>query len=378
MASAARTTIDFGIYLGTHRAQIAVLNGADVEIVKNAEGSESTPCAVFIGKNNSIVVGRRAKEHREKDPDNAYGEFKLQMGMTTEYVFAGSGRKLRPEELSAEVLKSLKADVMQQTGEDVPAAVITVPAAFELPQCEATNRAARLAGFTQSPLLLEPVAAALAYSFQSKDDKVYWLVYDFGGGTFDAAVIQVRDGLIQVVNHGGDNHLGGKLIDWEIVEQLFVPALTKTNALSDFRRGNDKWRAAFAKLKLAAEAAKIRLSREASTAIEMEFLCQDDKGQAVPFEYELRRADVERLSEPFIVRAMNICKNVLAEKHLSAGDIEKVLLVGGPTLMPLMRQRLADRKAGLGIALESSIDPLTVVARGAAIFAGTQRLESGT
>ena len=219
------------------------------------------------------------------------------------------------------------------------------------------------------------MAAALASGFQSESEKVFWLVYDLGGGTFDAAVIHVRDGGIQVVNHGGDNHLGGKLLDWEIVEQLLIPAVVEEYSLTDFRRGNMKHVAAIAKLKAAAENAKIRLSRDDSAEVMIEFLCTDDGGEPVEFEYELKRQDVERLSEPFILRSINICKKVLAEQRLGTDDVEKVLLVGGPTLTPYLRERLADPATGLGIPLDFSQDPLTVVATGAAIFAGTQRLE---
>lgn len=369
-----RTTIDYGIDLGTTNSTIAVLAGAEVEVFRNNEGFEYTPSVVWLDRNNSLIVGRAAKERLFSDVDNAFAEFKLQMGSDREYRFARSGRIMRPEDLSAEVLKSLKSDVRQRKGEEVEAAVICVPAAFELPQCEATRRAAERAGLKHTPLLQEPVAAALAYSFQSESDRVFWLVYDLGGGTFDAAVMQVRDGVIQVVNHGGDNHLGGKLIDWAIVEQILIPALVKERSLSDFRRGNPKWVAAVAKLKLAAEEAKIRVSRAESALIDIEFLCQDDRGEPVRFEYELQRQQVEGLAEPFILRSINISKQVLAEKHLGVDNVEKVLLVGGPTLMPYLRQRLVDAGEGLGIPLEFSIDPLTVVARGAAIFASTQRL----
>ncbi|MBC7912092.1 MAG: Hsp70 family protein [Pyrinomonadaceae bacterium] len=371
-----RAMVDFGIDLGTTNSAIAVLRGVEVEIIKNNEGFEYTPSTVYIDKNGALVVGRRAKERLETDPNNAYAEFKLQMGTDAEYVFARNGRTLKPEDLSAEVLKSLKADVRQRLGEEVTAGVITVPAAFELPQCKATNDAAQLAGITFSPLLQEPVAAALAHGFQSQSDKVFWLVYDFGGGTFDAAVIQVRDGVIQVINHGGDNHLGGKQIDWAIVEQLLIPELTRERPLTDFRRGNPKWGKAIAKLKQAAEQAKIRLSRDETTEVSIESLCLDDRSDAVDFECELRRADVERMAKPFILRSINICQQVLSERRLEADNIEKVLLVGGPSLMPYLRAHLEDRREGLGIPIDFSIDPLTVVARGAAIFAGTQRDES--
>lgn len=368
-----RTTIDFGIDLGTTNSTIAVNKGVDIEVFRNNEGAETTPSAVWIDKGGQLIVGRRAYERLESDPENAASEFKLGMGAARDHSFARSGRRLSPPQLSAEVLKSLRADVRQRIDEDVQAAVITVPAAFELPQCEATQEAARCAGFRVSPLLQEPVAAALAYGYQSDRDKVFWLVYDLGGGTFDAAVVQLRDNSIQVVNHGGDNHLGGKLIDWAIVEDVLIPALLKERRLTDFRRGNRKWLAPIAKLKMAAEQAKIRLSRAESTEIAIDFLCTDDRNEPVSFEYQLTQHELERLAEPFIVRSINVCRNVLSERRLGAGDVEKVLLVGGPTLTPFLRTRLGE---SLGIPLDFSKDPLTVVARGAAIFAGTQRHES--
>lgn len=368
-----RATIDFGIDLGTTSSCLACFQGGGVEIIRNNEGFETTPSAVGINRKGRLQVGRPAKEQVEVDEENACIEFKLQMGKATGKVFQRTGQQLTPEELSAEVLKSLLADVRQRKGEEVQAAVITVPADFDLPQCDATRRAAQLAGLKVSPLLQEPVAAALAHGFQSASEKVYWLVYDLGGGTFDAAVIQMRDGVFRVVNHGGDRHLGGKLLDWAIVEQVLAPQLVREYALADFHRGNRQWRPAFAKLKLAAEQAKIRLSRDPVT--EVSITLPVEKGETLEFETEVQRAEVEALIEPLVLRSINLCKKVLAEKRLAPHDVEKVLLVGGPTLTPYLRTRLADRAGGLGIPLEVSLDPLTVVAIGAAIFAGTQRLE---
>ena len=370
----ARSTIDFGIDLGTTNSEIALLKGTEVEVFKNNENEDFTPSVVWI-KDNRLIVGRKAKQQLFVDPENVHAEFKLRMGTSDEFLFKRSGRRLKPEELSAEVLKSLKADVKQRTGEDVEAAVITVPADFDLPQNQATGKAAQLAGFLQSPLLQEPAAAALTYGFQSKDDKVFWLVYDFGGGTFDAALVQLRDGQIDVVNHGGDNQLGGKLIDWAIVDQILAPAVAKQFTLPDFQRGNPRWLAAFAKLKLNAEAAKIGLSREEATDIYVDPLCKDDQGQEIVFEFELKRRDVEKLIDPFAERSINICRKVLHEANLKPGAIEKLILVGGPTMTPYLRDRLSDKKAGLGIPMDFSVDPLTIVARGAAIFAGTQMLK---
>jgi molecular chaperone DnaK len=371
----ARETIDYGIDLGTTNSEVAVLRGTEIEVLRNNEGLEYTPSAVWIDPKNRLWVGTRAKERLDSDPDNAFCEFKLQMGTTEDKVFAGSGKRAKPEELSAEILKALKATVMQRTGEDLQAAVITVPAAFELPQCDATKRAAQMAGLRQTPLLQEPSAAALAYGFDSSSDKVFWLVYDFGGGTFDAAVIQVRDGMINVVNHGGDNHLGGKLIDWAIVDELLIPAVTREHKLYDFNRGNPRWRGAIAKLKLEAEKAKIRVSGGETAEIIVDRLFDDDDGRPMSFEYELQQGDVERLAEPLILRSINICKKVLSDRRLGTSSVEKLILVGGPTLTPYLRERVSDKDEGLGIPLDFSVDPLTVVARGAAVFAGAQRSE---
>jgi len=366
-----RATVDFGIDLGTTNSSIAVLQGTETKVFKNNEGQEYTPSAVWIDGKGRITVGRTAKERLDSDNENTFSEFKRQMGTPNIYRFAASKREMRPEELSAEILKSLRADVKQRIGEEVTAAVISVPAAFELPQTDATRKAAIMAGLLVSPLVQEPVAAALTYGFQSKSDRVFWMVYDFGGGTFDVAIIQVKDGEINVVKHGGDNQLGGKNIDWEIVNQLLVPVLHKDYSLTNFNMGNPKWKAAFAKLKLHAEQAKIKLSRDTETDILLDNLCQDDRGMWVRFEHTLTRSAIEPLLEPFVERSINKCREVLEESRLSRGDVEKIILVGGPTLTPIFRDII---KTKLGIALEFSVDPLTVNAQGAAIFAGTQKM----
>lgn len=370
-----RTTVDYGIDLGTTNSSIAVLDGVAADVVRNNDNLESTPSVVHIDKAGNLIVGRGAYERLVSDPENTVSEFKREMGTDHKHTFERTGQEVGPIDLSAEVLKSLKSDVQQRRGEDLQAAVISVPAAFELPQCEATRQAADRAGLVISPLVQEPVAAAMAYGFQDESDRVFWLVYDLGGGTFDAAVIQVREGLIQVVNHGGDNHLGGKDLDWAIVEDILIPAVLREHELDDFRRGNPRWQLAIAKLKLHAEKAKIRLSRDEEVHDWIDNLFQDSAGAAVSFEYTIRREQVEQLMEPLVARSIDISKRVLKERRLGPGDIEKVILVGGPTLTPYLRERLADKDVGLGIPLEFRVDPLTVVAQGAAIFAGTQTVE---
>jgi len=367
-----RSTVDFGIDLGTTNSCIAVLDGTTPRIIKTNERAEYTPSVVSFDKKGRLRVGQTAKNQQISSDETEWAdvcqEFKLRMGHPGYiHTFQVNNKEMTPEELSAEILKTLKGDVQRElNGENITASVISVPAVFENPQCSATDKAAKLAGLSFSPLIQEPVAAALAYGFQTKSDRVFWMVYDFGGGTFDAAIMQVRDEQIQVVNHGGDNHLGGKLIDWDIVNHILIPAVTKEFNISS----NDKvWEAVARRLKYEAELAKISLSAYKETDLMIRQLFIDDKGKSIPFEYELKRSDIERYAEPYIERSINKCKAVLEEARLSSSDIEKLILVGGPTLTPLFREMLTSK---LGIALEFREDPLTVVARGAAIFAGTQ------
>lgn len=368
-----RTTIDYGIDLGTTNSAVAVLRGTVTDIIKNNQDNDITPSAVFIDKRGQVHVGHRAKNRLEDEAsaNDVHIEFKRRMGTDSKYEFKTTGRVLLPEEVSAEVLKSLRGDILQRTGEDVQACVITVPAAFEQRQCAATRKAGEIAGFYECPLIQEPVAAALAYGFQAEVAKGYWLVYDFGGGTFDAAIMKAEDGTIHVVNHGGDNFLGGSNIDWDIVEKLILPELKGNYNLPNFVRGNKKWTTAFAIIKRAAEDVKIQLSRSDSAYLEG---CQfkDADGEQIELNLKLTRDDLINVAEPIIMRSVEICKRVLKEKNFSPSAIERVILVGGPTLAPYFREILKDH---LGIHLDHSVDPLTVVACGAAIFAGTQRLE---
>lgn len=374
----ARSTIDFGIDLGTTNSAISVLKGVKPEVIKSNLDTDITPSAVYIGKQGKVLVGMRAKDKLvdDRSVEDAYIEFKRRMGGDSTYTFKSAGLTKTPEELSAEILKSLKGNVQQRMDEDIKAAVITIPAAFAQRQCMATKKAAELAGFTQCPLLQEPVAASLAYGFQADmAKKSFWLVFDFGGGTFDAAVMKAEDGDIQVVNHGGDNFLGGADIDWGVIENIIVPHLQEGYNLPDFKRGNPTWRSAFAKIKRSVEFAKIDLSRMAETTLE-DCIFEDADGTEVELDgFKLTQNQLSDIAEPLIVRAVDKCKSVLAEKNLTTSAIEKTILVGGPTLAPYFRDILADK---LGIELDHSVDPLTVVSQGAAVFAGTQRLDKTT
>jgi molecular chaperone DnaK len=367
-----RTTIDFGIDLGTTNSAIAVLRGVSAEIIKNNLDTDITPSAVSCEKGGKLRTGDRAKSRIIDKPEDTYVEFKRQMGTDHRYHFKESGLDKSPEELSSEVLKSLRGDVARATGEEIISAVITVPAAFEQHQCHATKKAADLAGLKECPLLQEPVAAALAYGFQIDSEKAYWLVYDFGGGTFDAALIKAEEGLINVVHHGGDNFLGGSNMDWAILEKVILPKIASSYDLPDFVRGNARWRQAVALLKRSIEIAKIELTT-ADTVSLQGCRFEDNSGKEVDCEeISLSRKELILVAEPIIRRSIEISQKVLKEKNLSASGVQKIILVGGPTKAPYFRQMLKD---GLGISIDHSVDPLTVVARGAAIFAGTQKID---
>jgi molecular chaperone DnaK len=371
-----RETIDFGIDLGTTNSAIAVAEGSTARILKANDDRDTTPSVVSMPTKGQIRVGSRAKNTLAEGSENAHGEFKLEMGVQgAGRAFRSAGLRLSPEELSAEVLKSLRQDAAHALGGGQPptAAVITVPAAFSLNQNNATTRAAGLAGLSEEcPLVHEPTAAAIAFGVQDTSGSAHWMVFDLGGGTFDAAVMQKREGELQLIQHAGNHCLGGKDIDWDIVEQLLAPAFARELGLHDFVRGNPKWRGHFGKLKAAAEEAKIELSRSASTTVDVEF--SDGRCGYQSVSYTLTRGAVEDLAMPHYRQAVKLCRQALVESSLRPEHIDRLLLVGGSTLAPGLRELLDDPQDGLGIPLDYSQDPTTVVARGAALFASSVRL----
>ncbi len=365
IAPMARDTIDFGIDLGTTNSEIAVVEKGQVHVIRNVFRNEITPSAVRIDRQGSIIVGKLAFNQRVDDKENIHTQFKRLMGSQQILNFPNSGRRMKPEELSAEVLKSLRQDVLREIGEEVTASVITIPALFEIPQCDATRRAAESAGITCSPLLQEPIAAALAYGFQAESLDGFLLVYDLGGGTFDASLIRTVQGRLRVIDHAGDNFLGGKDFDDKLLDH-FVRKLQREFGLRKLEPSAD--RKAFAKLLAEAENGKIQLSSSQRAYVSI-----TDLGKGLEeFEasFELTRSEYESLIEPFVRKTIDICQQLLVANHLSKDAVSRVILVGGPTLTPLVRSAAED---SLGIKPEFKVDPMTIVARGAALFAASQR-----
>ncbi len=359
-----------GIDLGTTNSAAAIFDGDSVTLVRNAQGGTLTPSIVRIDGRGNMLIGSRARRYLENDPDNTRGEFKRLMGTAQEVEFPASGQRHSPQALSAEVLKSLRADIVEQFGFAPDVAVISVPALFELPQNAATSDAARLAGFERVELLQEPIASALAAGWSADETSGAWLVYDLGGGTFDVSLLETRDGLLRVVGHDGDNFLGGKDFDWAIVEWALAQIQERDGV--ELSRANSEHAPALLKLKLAAEEAKIELTRAHSTVLAIPALTTHN-GTSYDLDLELRRSTLESLCQAAIERTLTVCRRLLESHGLTSTELQHVVMVGGPSVMPALREQV---RHGLGCTLSEGLDPMTLVAQGAAIYAATAGLNA--
>ena len=362
----AETPLYVGIDLGTTNSAAAVFDGEAVSVIRNAQGGTVTPSVVRFDKQGRVTVGTRARRFIEQDAANTATEFKRLMGTGKAIPFPAATTSKKPEELSAEILKALRQDIADQLGAQIERAVISVPALFELPQSAATSEAARLAGFGRVELLQEPIASALAAGWRAEDDGGgTWLVFDLGGGTFDASLLETRDGLLRVVGHDGDNFLGGRDFDWAITEHLAAQLAVIP------RRNNPEHASALRALRLAAEDAKIELSRNERAQVTLAQPLSID-GQEVEVDLELSRATLESLCAPLVDRAVDVCLRLMQGNGLQPGRLAKLVLVGGPTVMPMVRARVAAR---LEAPVAEGHDPMTLVAQGAALYAATAGLD---
>jgi len=368
--------IQLGLDLGTTNSSIAINNKGSIEVIKNADRDEYTPSVFGIDKAKNKVVGKRAYEKffqfaSQEDSKNYIAEVKRFMGTSEGHYFERLGKEMTPEEISAEILKYLKESVLK-VYPDFPmtSAVITIPAYFSTIQAEATKRAGNLAGFDYVVLLQEPIAAAMAYGYTNSENGS-WLVYDLGGGTFDVALISSKDGLLSVKGHNGDNFLGGKNFDLLIVDKVIVPAILSKYDIKEFSRSNEKYNGVFATLKYLAETARKYLSQDNQTVIEIEKVGNDDEGKEINLTIDFTRKELENLIEPLIDKTVKLARETIKDSGVKSSSVSKIVLVGGPTQTPYIRKRL---EKDLNIELDFSIDPLTVVARGACIFATGQKI----
>ena len=341
-------TILIGIDLGTTNSSVAINNNGHIELIKKPGGIEYTPSVFGFDKSRNKIVGQRAYDALYLDTTdsgicNFKPEVKRLIGTGERFFFERANVAMSAEEISAEILKALVSDILRKYPDfDTSAAVITIPAAFSVLQCEATKRAGELAGFKYVTLLQEPIAAAISYGF-AKAKNENWMVYDLGGGTFDVAIISSNDGILSVLGHNGDNFLGGKNIDWVVVDQIIVPKLLESCALLNFRRDDKRQQKRFSRLKYFAERAKIDLSQYETTSIDIDGLGNDENDEPICMSFELSRQELEAVLPPLIDRTIDLCSETISQTGLNASSISKIILVGGPTQIPYISRRLEKR-----------------------------------
>ncbi|MBY5946008.1 Hsp70 family protein [Photobacterium rosenbergii] len=370
--------INFGIDLGTTNSLIAKFDKGNVEVFKNPKGfKESLPSVVGF-RNNRILVGDAAKNYVERDAKSVASRFKRKMGTTETLKIKSTGDSKTPVELSSFVLKELKSFV--HSGESVESAVLTIPASFDTVQSNATKQAGIEAGFKQVVLLQEPIAASLAYANKANSEDLrnsQWIVYDLGGGTFDVALVKIIEGELTVVDHEGDNYLGGSDFDELIVEKLIVPALERQGVFEDLigelKSETGKYNQIWFRLLEAAEQAKVELSTATSTDIDLGMTdLEDDEGDLIDSLITITRSEFEEVIREEVDGTAEMMKKIITRNSLQPSDLKFTLMVGGSTLIPFVRSRIEEL---MGIPVNVSIDPTNAITIGAAYFAGTKQKE---
>ena len=345
-----------GIDLGTTNSCVCVYEGGEAKVIANPEGERTTPSVVAF-KNGEIIVGGAAKRQTVVNPDTI-SSIKRLMG-TKEKVHA-NGKDYTPEEVSAMILGDLKKTAEAYLGEKVTKAVITVPAYFNDAQRQATKNAGKIAGLEVERIINEPTAAALAYGLDKQEESQKVLVYDLGGGTFDVSILELGDGVFEVLSTSGNNKLGGDDFDHKVVE-FILNEIEKEHKID---LSNDKM--AMQRIKDAAEKAKKDLSGVTTTTISLPFLAQSADG-VVNFETNLTRAKFEELTHDLVEETLTPVRKALKDAGLTASDLDKVLLVGGSTRIPRVQEVV---KKELGKEPSKGVNPDEVVAMGAAIQGG--------
>lgn len=354
-----------GIDLGTSNSAAALFDGDRVSVVRNAHGSTVTPSVVRVDARGGVTVGQRARRFLESDSHSTRAEFKRLMGTDTTFEL-GDGVRRRPQDLAAEVIRSLCRDIADQVGVTPTRAVVSVPALFELPQSAATSEAARLAGLEKVELIQEPIASALAAGWRAQQSEGYWLIFDLGGGTFDVSLLETHEGFLRVAGHDGDNYLGGRDFDWALVDRV-LETVKRLHGI-EVSRADPACADLVRRLKAAAEEAKIELSRARCTDLRVPGVLAGED-----LEMEITTAELEEACTPLVQRAVATCHRLLDRHGVGRETLQRVVLVGGPTAMPLVRRMVAQE---LGAPVATGLDPMTLVAQGAAIHAATKNLDA--
>lgn len=346
-----------GIDLGTTNSCVAVIEGGEPVVIANAEGARTTPSVVAFAKNGERLVGQVAKRQAVSNPDHTISSIKRKMG--TSYKVNINGKSYTPQEISAMILSKLKADAEAYLGEKVTQAVITVPAYFTDAQRQATKDAGKIAGLDVKRIINEPTAAALSYGVDKENDQKV-MVYDLGGGTFDVSIIEMGDGVQEVLATAGNNHLGGDDFDQKIIDWLVQSFKNDTG----IDLSGDK--TAMQRLKDEAEKAKIELSGITTAQINIPFITADSTGPK-HLDYTLTRAKFNELTADLVEKTMGPVRQALSDSGLSISEIDKVLMVGGSSRIPAVQEAV---KSLIGKDPFKGINPDECVAIGAAIQAG--------
>ena len=348
-----------GIDLGTTNSCVAVYEGGEPVVITNPEGSRTTPSVVAFSKTGERIIGQVAKRQAITNPDRTIMSIKREMG--TNYTVEIDGKKYTPQEISAMILKKLKDDAEAYLGTTVSQAVITVPAYFSDAQRQATKDAGKIAGLEVLRIINEPTAAALAYGVDKDPKEQKVMIYDLGGGTFDVSILEISDGVFEVLATNGNTRLGGDDFDNRVIDWI-ADKFAKENGGIDLRK--DKM--ALQRLKEAAEKAKIELSGMMSANINLPFITADATG-AKHFDATLTRAEFDRITADLVEATMTPVKNALRDANLTTAQIDKVLLVGGSTRIPAVQEAI---RSFIGKEPFKGINPDECVAIGAAVQAG--------
>jgi molecular chaperone DnaK len=367
--------LKYGIDLGTTNSAIAVIEKGESVIIKSEIQKDTMPSCLGYNKKKSLSVGDRAFNQLNSDKlralregkatnSNIFIEFKRTMGSDKKYHSYFMESDFSSEALSSEVLKKLKSFVQNDSFKSV---VITIPAMFNDNQKSATQKAAEFAGFSQVELLQEPIAAAMAYGLDEKVKDGQILIFDFGGGTFDVCLVNVEDGIMQVKDTEGDNWLGGKNLDNAIVDEILIPYLKENYTIDSFLEDEIKKNLLKDALKVKAEEIKVNLSFSKSYDVisNLGEYPEDDEGEEIELDFEVTHEQMVAVLGPVFQKAVDIAKEVLSRNKLSGDSLNSLILVGGPTFSPVLRELLSSQIC----PPDTSVDPMTVVARGAAIYA---------
>ena len=367
-----RTKIDYGIDLGTTNSAISRMENGESTLVKITGQGDTMPSCVAFNKNGTLIGNGAYGAYRSEKlramarsiEPNAFIEFKRTMG--TDMIYSSKfGGELSSEQLSAEVLKSLKSFV---TDEVLTSVVITVPAAFKTNQIDATRRAGSLAGFDHIEVLQEPVAAAMAYGLDSQKKNGFWLVFDFGGGTFDSALVKVEEGIMKVLDTEGNNHLGGKNLDFAIVDEILLPHIKENFSIDNILNDETSKQIYREGLKSFAEELKNELSFKETYNLYKEDRCGiDDEGEEIEIDVTVSQEQIEMILKPIFQKSIDVTKTLLERNNLTGPSLDSLILVGGPTFSPVLRKMLEKQIC----KPDTSADPMTVVSKGAALYAST-------